>query len=93
MPLDPANPEPDEAHSSRWVLVVRSLPGQEVPIESRVKRWLKCGLRGFGIRCIEVSGLTPDEQHERLKAEVEALRAENAKLVRLTRAAGKRSRG
>lgn len=72
-----------EEASSRWVLVVRPEPGErDAPFEVRVRRWLKCGLRGFGVRVVEVSSLTPDEQRERLREEVIALRAALAKMQR-----------
>ena len=37
-----------------WVVLVVPLKGSDVPMHHRVKRWLKAGLRSFGLRCVEV---------------------------------------
>lgn len=36
-----------------WTVVVEPLE-DEVPAAVRVKRWLKAGLRGYGLKCVEV---------------------------------------
>jgi hypothetical protein len=72
-----------------WCLVLRSEPGHEVPVAVRVKRWLKMGLRGFGLRCVEVSETTLPEQITRLQGQVldlqERLARAERKLVKRER--------
>src|SRR5438874_1955821 len=45
--------------TDRWHLVVTPLPG-DVPGDVRVRRWLKRGLRDFGLRCVSVGERCPD---------------------------------
>lgn len=49
--------EPNEP----WTIVVVPLEDDEVPASVRVKRWLKAGLRGFRLKCVEVRTPTQDE--------------------------------
>lgn len=44
-----------------WTVLVVSLKGFDVPTAIRVKRWLKAGLRGYGLKCIEVRTARPSE--------------------------------
>ena len=63
------------AEAERWVIVVRAEASEsEVPTPIRVRRWLKAGLRGYRLRCMEVSDRTPAEQLERARAEILELR-------------------
>jgi hypothetical protein len=55
----------------RWCIVIEPQPGA-VPAPTRIKRWLKAGLRFYGLRCVRL-----DEP-----AELVRLRAENAQLRR-----------
>jgi len=54
---DREEPEKDDP----WVVLVVSLKGHDVPTAVRVKRWLKSGLRGYGLKCIEIRTARPDE--------------------------------
>lgn len=84
MPADTTNPEPSaSAPAERWAIVVRPEPGErEAPFDVRIRRWIKCGLRGFGVRCVEVGITTLPEQLEAARAEVLELRERVAKLER-----------
>ena len=35
-----------------WHLIVQPLPDVAVPPDVRVRRWLKAGLRGYGLRVV-----------------------------------------
>ena len=80
----------DEPHASasaeRWVLVVRGTP-------RAMRRWLKSALRGYGIRCEDVTTTTPAEQLAASRAEVLALRAELDQLQNRQNAAIRAKRG
>lgn len=71
------------------MIVLRAEPGHDVPVEQRVKRWLKSGLRGYGIRCESVSSTTPEEQLAASRAEVLRLQEQ---VERLTRSAKRQRR-
>lgn len=43
-----------------WTVVVVPLEG-DVPAGVRLKRWLKLGLRSYGLRCVEVRTPRKDE--------------------------------
>ena len=81
---DPATLEPTPpAEAGRWCIVVRSERGEhDSPFEVRIRRWLKAGLRGFGLRCVECRERTDAEVIERLTDEVLRLEAEVVKLRR-----------
>ena len=44
-----------------WMVLVVPVEGHEVPVEVRVKRWLKAGLRGYGLRCVRVRDAKAEE--------------------------------
>ena len=75
MPTDHANTDrsPPASADERWVIVV--VPeASEVPAGRRVAQLLRTAKRRHGLRCIEVSERTPDEQLQAARAEVIELR-------------------
>lgn len=40
----------------RWVLTFIPAPGFTAPMAVRVRRLLKCSLRAFGLRCVDLGG-------------------------------------
>jgi hypothetical protein len=83
---DEANAETAPPPAERWCVVLVSVPGSEVPIGRRVAGLLKSALRGWKLRCIEVSNRTPTEQ-------LAAVLEENARLQRLVQAQAERIAG
>lgn len=55
----PTLPDPDCEMGPTWVLV-RPLP-RDVPSAIRVRAWLKRGLRDFGLKVEQVSGVGPEQ--------------------------------
>lgn len=56
----PTIPEQEQpaADGADWVLVLKPLPS-DIPAEVRMKRLLKCLLRGYQMRCVSVSAHVP----------------------------------
>jgi hypothetical protein len=56
----------------RWCIVIEPQAGA-VPAAQRIKRWLKAGLRFYGLRCVRLDEpaelVSPRRQNERLHAE------------------------
>ena len=79
-----ASTEPaTSATAERWALLVRPEPGErEAPFEVRIRRWIKCGLRGFGIRLVEATATTLPEQLASAREEIVRLRLELEKAKR-----------
>ena len=69
------------ATADRWVLVLAPEPG-EVPVGRRVAQVLRFAKRRQGLKCIEVSSFTPDEQIATAREEIAELRAALAKAQR-----------
>ena len=87
MPTDHANTDrsPPASADERWVIVV--VPeASEVPAGRRVAQLLRTAKRRHGLRCIEVSKRTPDEQLQAARAEV--IRLQRLVLAQAERIAG-----
>jgi hypothetical protein len=55
-------------------LTIRPLPDAEAPAAIRLRRWLKMGLRVFGLRCTAFEKV-PAGAHQRPQAATEAIEA------------------
>lgn len=51
--------------AERWAIVVRDEGGHEVPFDVRMRRWLKAGLRGYGVRCVSATDEKQQQPEER----------------------------
>ncbi len=48
--------------AERYTIVVQSVPGSDVPVINRLRRFLKMALRAYSLRCVEIremSATTP----------------------------------
>lgn len=75
-------PREDLEHGERWVIVLRDAGGSEQPVGRRVAGCLKAMLRGWKLRCVEVSETDLHNQLAASRAEVLELRAEVDRLRR-----------
>ena len=76
----------DDEKPEAWVLVLVPFGESEVPAGRRVAQLLRTAKRRHGLRCIEVSERTPDEQLQAARAEV--IRLQRLVLAQAERIAG-----